>query len=80
MAVLVFTDAGRLSLGAGTGCSLVAVSGFSHLGMQASVVVAHSLQYEESSQTRDRTHIPCTGRGILNHCTTSEVPRPLFII
>ena len=50
------------------------------LGVQASVVLVHSLQYEESSQTRDRTHVPCTGRGILNHCTTSEGPRPLFII
>ena len=26
-----------------------------------------------SSQTRDQTHIPCTGRWILNHCTTREV-------
>ena len=27
----------------------------------------------ESSQTRDQTHIPCTGRCILNHRTTREV-------
>ena len=27
-----------------------------------------------SSQTRDRTHVPCIGRWILNHCTTREVP------
>ena len=26
-----------------------------------------------SSSTRDRTHIPCTGRQILNHWTTEEV-------
>ena len=26
-----------------------------------------------SSQTRDRTCVPCTGRWILNHCTTREV-------
>ena len=25
-----------------------------------------------SSWTRTRTHIPCTGRRILNHCTTRE--------
>ena len=28
----------------------------------------------ESSRTRDRTHVPCTGRQILNHQTTNEVP------
>ena len=27
-----------------------------------------------SSQTRDRTRLPCIGRQILNHCTTREVP------
>ena len=26
-----------------------------------------------SSRTRDRTHVPCTGRQILNHCATREV-------
>ena len=26
-----------------------------------------------SSQTRPRTRVPCTGRQILNHCTTREV-------
>ena len=26
-----------------------------------------------SSQTRDRTHVPCIGRQILIHCTTREV-------
>ena len=25
-----------------------------------------------SSRTRDRTHVPCIGRRILNHCTTKE--------
>ena len=32
----------------------------------------------ESSQTRDRTHVPCIGRWILNHWSTREVP--LFAI
>ena len=32
-----------------------------------------SLQHEESSQTNDRTHVPCTGRQILNNCSTREV-------
>ena len=27
-----------------------------------------------SSQTRARTHVPCLGRQILNHCATREVP------
>ena len=82
-----FTEARGLSLVAGRGCSsrcawlLTAVASLVvELGLQASVVPAHSLQNEQSSQTRDRTHVPCTGRGILNHCPTSEVPRPLFII
>ena len=28
----------------------------------------------ESSQTRDRTRVPCIGRQILNHGTTREIP------
>ena len=36
-------------------------------------------QHVGSSQTRDRTHVPCIGRRILNHCATREVPTiPLF--
>ena len=31
-----------------------------------------------SSQTRDQTHVPCIGRWILFHCTTSEVPHVVF--
>ena len=27
-----------------------------------------------SSRTRARTQVPCTGRWILNHCATREVP------
>ena len=27
-----------------------------------------------SSRTRDRTHVPCNGRQILNRCATREVP------
>ena len=29
-----------------------------------------------SSQTRDGTHVPCTGEQILIYCTTGEVPWP----
>ena len=28
----------------------------------------------ESSQTRDRTYVPCIGKQILIHCATKEVP------
>ena len=31
-------------------------------------------QHVGSSQTRDRTHVPCNGRWILNHCATREAP------
>ena len=55
----------------------------------SSVVVAHGLRAQAqwlwrtglvaqwhvgSSRTRARTHVPCTGRWILNHCTTKEAP------
>ena len=33
-----------------------------------------------SSQTRARTHVPCIGRQILNHCTTREAPTSFFFI
>ena len=32
------------------------------------------LHHVESSWTRNRTHVPCTGRQILNHWTTREIP------
>ena len=31
-----------------------------------------------SSQTRARTHVPCIGRQILNHCTTREAQNCTF--
>ena len=31
-----------------------------------------------STRTRARTHVPCIGRQIVNHCTTREAPRYLF--
>ena len=30
-------------------------------------------QNVESSETRDQTHVPCTGRQIINHWTTRKV-------
>ena len=35
-------------------------------------------QHVGSSQTRDRTHVPCIGRRILNHCATRGQPLYLF--
>ena len=32
-----------------------------------------------SSWTGARTHVPCIGRRILNHCATRKVPRILFL-
>ena len=36
--------------------------------------------WDLSSPTRDRTHVPCIGRQILNHWTTREVPGCLLLI
>ena len=36
-------------------------------------------QHAGSSWTRDQTQVPCTGRRILNHCTTREVPVFFFL-
>ena len=33
-----------------------------------------ALQHVESSQMSDQTRVPCTGRWILNHWTTRQVP------
>ena len=52
-------------------------AGFSSCGTRAQQLWHTGLaapRHVGSSQTRDRTHIPCTGRWILNHCTTREVP------
>ena len=37
-----------------------------------------ALQHVGSSRTGARTHGPCTGRWILNHCATREVPGETF--
>ena len=38
-----------------------------------------ALQHVGSSRTRARTRVPCTGRQILNHCATREVPAGRFL-
>ena len=46
-----------------------------------SVVVAHGLSCSTACgifPDRARTHVPCIGRQILNHCATREVPWWLF--
>ena len=59
-------------------CSGFSCCGGQTLGMLASVVVAYglvALQHVGYSQTRDGTCVPCIGRQILYHWTTSKVPR-----
>ena len=59
----------------------------SHCGAQAPDAQAQQLwltgpvapQHVGSSQTRTRTHVPCIGRQILNHCTTREAPPVTFV-
>ena len=65
-------------------------AGFRSCGTRASGVVAHGLQelwhaglvapwHVRSSRTRDRTHVPCVGRWMLNHCAIREVPVFVFV-
>ena len=49
-----------------TGCRAQAQQ-LQHTGLVA-------LWHVGSSRTRARTHVPCIGRWILNHCATREVP------
>jgi len=62
---------------AARGLSLVwRVGGFSSGSVQAQQLCrmgSGDLRLVEPSWTRDQTHIPCTGRQILNHWTTWEV-------
>ena len=46
------------------------------------VVVVHRLSCSEACgifRTRDRTHVPCTAKQILNHWTTREVQHFIFL-
>ena len=63
---------GGYSLIAVHGLLIVVASLVGELGLQdgqASAVLLHV----ESPWSRDRTHVPCIGRQILNHWTTREV-------
>ena len=42
-----------------------------HMGLVA-------LQHVGSSRTRARTHVPCIGRRILNHCATREAQERFY--
>ena len=68
------------------GYSLVAAHGFhcsgfsccgaralGHAGFSMWHTASVAPQHVESSWARDRTHVPCIGRWILNQCTTREV-------
>ena len=54
------------------------------LQLAGSVVVAHRFNCPAScgnlnSQTRDQTHVPCIARQNLNHCSTRDIPRTIFM-
>lgn len=76
-----------LSLGRAWYCSLLLISHppssyfiyffcFGCLGLCCSCPVACGIHL--SSLIRDRTHVPCIARGVLNHWTTRKVPSLLF--
>ena len=79
-----FSCCGARSLGAWA--SVVVAHGLQQLWLVGSRAQAQQLwrtglvapRHVGSSRTRARTHVPCIGRQILNHCTTREVPRDNF--
>ena len=64
------------------GCTGCYVWAFSSFGTWASPVAVQepTCIWDLSSQIRDRTHIPCIGRGILNHWTTREVALCIYFV
>ena len=57
--------------------SVAVIRGLSSCGSQAYLV---ALWHVESSRTRDRTHVLCTGRWIPTQWTTREIPIYLFVL
>ena len=55
--------------------SLFAVQGLSSYSTQAELLCG---MWDLSSLTRDRTHVLCIARQILNHWTDREVPESLL--
>lgn len=66
----VFSSCGEWGLLSCWGARALEHAGFSSSGTWALVAPHHV----ESSQTRHQTLVPCTGRWILNHWTTRNVP------
>ena len=62
----------RASCCSGFSCSVAEVQGCVGFSSCSSWGLA-ALRHVESSWTRNRTHVPCIGRGILNHQATREV-------
>ena len=50
----------------------------SGLNSCAAVKSLHAPRHVGSSRTKDRTHVPCVGRWVLNHWTTKEVQDTCF--
>ena len=80
--VPVFSSCSEQGYSQALGCT-----GFSSCGSQAlehRLSSCHAwgfvaLQHVGSSWTRDRTHVPCTGRRTPTHCTTGEVLNHTFL-
>ena len=78
---LSLVEAGKWGLLTSCGAQVSQCSGFSCCGAQALEGRLQELwrtgsvapKHVESSQTRDRTYVPCISRQILNHWTTREL-------
>ena len=72
----------------GTWASVVVAQGLSSCGSRALERRLSKLwhtglvapRHVRSSWTRARTHVPCNGRRILNHCATREAQKKFFVI
>ena len=61
----------------GMGCRR---TGFSSCSAWAQLCTGSvALRHVGSSQTRDRTHVPCIGRWILTHCTAGDPPEQRIV-
>ena len=60
--------------GAFSCCRAQALRGIASVAVACGLSCFARSMWDLSSQSRDQTHVPCTGRRILNHWTTKEVP------
>ena len=79
MAVLGLHCCVRTFSSCGAGFLFVVASPLQSTGPRYTGFGVAAPQFAESSWTRDRTYVPCTGRQILVHCATREVPCGSFV-